>query len=587
MQKSERKATLQAMVSEGVLTPEGKNWLIEVTDPFHDEQIVLNGFPDMNVAASVVQCIKSTQNLKKNTTSITDTGNWDANIVLWPNPNQITDTMLLSNTGTGGTDTNYAWETLPVPTSDMGLFPIGGATAYCVPSGSETYGGEVPAGGYSSDDLTLSLPTTFFDGNTRIIAMGLEVINTTSALHRQGSCIVYRMPTPEPQQKYVSWIFQTETTAKSERKAELESNDDYLDDRKSFQAAMKALHDRSRKKKEPGAIVAARKLHTEFLQRWGLDEESLKSKREKRLSRNAEPAATSLTKQMYSSTYAMSHPPKTAEEAMFLAGSQQWEAEKGAYIPATMNTLDNPAKFAEPQTIIVLDAAVDNNGGSGEAVFTGFDQVPTLFVSTVQFPPVQHIAPFNIGGVYFLGLSPETTLTVSVNWYIERFPDPFETDLVVLASPSPGFDSTAMKIYADSMRKLPVGVPQGMNPLGEWFNSVVNQVAKVVSPALHAAGAVNPWMGGLGWVADQVAEATEAGPATKPRKARKAGQPAPKPNLQKKKKQSGKQKKLPGSAARPRNPPPVPPRAGRRALGMNGPSPALKRSLARATSRMK
>lgn len=560
--KQSRKATLTELIAAGALTPEGKNWLIEATDPFHDEQITLAGFPDMNVSASIVQCIKSTQTLKK-PAAITDTGNWDANIALWPIPNQVADSGKQWTTDTGTTpssQSNYLLGSLPEFTSDMGVFPIGGVTAYCVPAGEDTYGGEVPAGGYDAEEITLSLPTQFMRGGSRIIGMGFEVINTTAPLYKQGEVIVYRQPNPQPDQKYTAYFYSYQDTELLARMKKAQKDPKFLAETKALEKAIKGLWDPQRKDNPPGRIRKEMAMQREFREKWGLQTPRMETeltKFEKEYGGEQVPAPSGWERTMYASTYALTAPPGSAAQAKFLAGSQQWEAEKGAYCVATMNTLDNPSKFQEPQMVIAWDQYVENGLGSGLGIGTGWTQMDTLFASVIMFPPTLLIAPFNTAGMYFLGLSPQTTLSVNVNWYIERFPDPKEEDLVVMASPSPGFDATAMHIYAEAMRRLPVGVPQGMNPLGEWFNSVVNSVAKVVAPALKTAGIANPLMGGLGWLADQVAEATEVAPAKgTQRRQRKPGGPAPAPSNRR------KQNKARG-ASQPPGPKPPPPPSGK------------------------
>jgi hypothetical protein len=545
--KQSRKATLTELIAAGALTPEGKNWLIEATDPFHDEQITLAGFPDMNVSASIVQCIKSTQTLKK-PAAITDTGNWDANIALWPIPNQVADSGKQWTTDTGTTpssQSNYLLGSLPEFTSDMGVFPIGGCTAYCVPAGEDTYGGEVPAGGYDAEEITLSLPTQFMRGGSRIIGMGFEVINTTAPLYKQGEVIVYRQPNPQPDQKYTAYFYSYQDPELLARMKKAQKDPKFTPELKALERAIKGMWDPQRKDNPPGRIRREMAMQREFREKWGLQTTRMETeltKFEKEYGGEQVPAPSGWERTMYASTYALTAPPGSAAQAKFLAGSQQWEAEKGAYCVATMNTLDNPSKFQEPQMVIAWDQYVENGLGSGLGIGTGWTQMDTIFASVIMFPPTLLIAPFNTAGMYFLGLSPQTTLSVNVNWYIERFPDPKEEDLVVMASPSPGFDATAMHIYAEAMRRLPVGVPQGMNPLGEWFNSVVNSVAKVVAPALKTAGIANPLMSGLGYLADQVAAATEVAPVKAQQRKKKApGGPArPNVNQTRKRKQRGK-----------------------------------------------
>jgi hypothetical protein len=120
------------------------------------------------------------------------------------------------------------------------------------------------------------------------------------------------------------------------------------------------------------------------------------------------------------------------------------------------------------------------------------------------------VCPYDISGAYFTGLSPQTTLTVDVRWYIERCPTIDEPSLVVLATPSPVYDPIALKIYSEAVHGLPVGVPVSENPLGEWFNKVLMGVSRyapligaALSPMHPAAGQIGSLLGsGAGKLAE-------------------------------------------------------------------------------------
>jgi len=58
--------------------------------------------------------------------------------------------------------------------------------------------------------------------------------------------------------------------------------------------------------------------------------------------------------------------------------------------------------------------------------------------------------------------------------------------LVVLARHSCRDDSIARELYSEVIREMPVGVPQRMNSLGEWFNDAISAAADFVAPVLSA-----------------------------------------------------------------------------------------------------
>jgi hypothetical protein len=545
MNRSSRKASLESLVADKVLTPEGKNWLIEATDPFHDSQITLTGFPDMNVAGSVVQCITKTQTIKKPTAC--GAGNWDTNIVMWPMPTQVTTSggpPNKPNTYAVTTALTGSNQALEQDTQDLAgaiqPYPMGGVTAFCVTSGTPTYGSATTSTNEASA-CNLSLDTTFLKGNCRVIGMGMEVVNTTAEIYKQGQVTVYRQPNPEPSQKYSATVLQvTGSVAPDHTKW---TNQEWKNFRRWL--AMR-LNKPFRYTKE------WMKDHKDDIPRMVADfQESLEKKKEKRKSLELEaPAAVTIHSQGWHSTYAMSQPPSTQAEAMLLAGTQQWEAASGTYNVCTMNTIDNPAKFPEPQLVVAWTSSVDNEeAATGLGMSTGTIDADGPDVGFPNVCNTQMVTPFNLAGAFYTGLSDQTTLAITAKWYVERFPDPFEEDLVVLASPSPGNDEVAKDIYARAMRSMPVACKQGDNPLGEWFSNVVGQIARTVAPALKAAGAINPLMGGLGYVAENVGEYLKPQPAKQRKK--QGSQPAP----------SAQNKAVVKKVATPA-PPPRPPRPG-------------------------
>jgi len=98
-------------------------------------------------------------------------------------------------------------------------------------------------------------------------------------------------------------------------------------------------------------------------------------------------------------------------------------------------------------------------------------------------------------GAYFTGLNKQSTIQLTVNYYVERYPSPSDQDLVVLASPSPGYDPCALELYSRTISKMPVGVPQGLNPLGEWFKEVLQAVTRFSTPILKV---IKPALGPIG-----------------------------------------------------------------------------------------
>ncbi len=469
MQRTQRKTNLDTLIQQGVIERDSKSWLIEALDPFHDSPIEVSGMPDTNLASSVIQCVKYQQTLRQ-PASIGNTNNWDCNIVMWPLPVQqaVSSSNVCINTGAGGTV--FGPTAFKYGSSGINNFPIGGVTSYSVLTGNQTYGDT--AGTTSTTDLTLGLEASYLEGNARVVGMGFEVANSTAELYLQGEVTVYRQPVPSPDTMTSVIMFNTNATEDGEDGAPTRER---------------------RRSKSKGT--------TEYSS-WSEEDPSL--------------AATYIADMGWVTTWQTSVPPQTLAQATKLTGSKTWPAKYGNYNVATMNTTLNPAKAPVPCQALIHNGPVPTTGQASTAISSGFMGITT----TDAFGPVksgaagsvqpiggspQHVAPFNVTGAYYTGLSPQTSLTVSVIYYVERFPTPFENDLVVLARPSSPFDPRALEIYGLTMNKLPVGVMQNENPLGEWFSDVLDEVASVASPIGHALSMV-PGIGAPAALAGNVAD---------------------------------------------------------------------------------
>lgn len=190
-------------------------------------------------------------------------------------------------------------------------------------------------------------------------------------------------------------------------------------------------------------------------------------------------------------------PPQTSGSALLLDSSKQWKAKEGVYIADTLNSEEVPAGV-NMSAIMMRPATTDSNytaaasGNSAWIVGLGATQImsipPTTPTNTLYAFLVGGELPtkFNQSGAYFTGLSYTSTLQLNSIWYIERFPTQQDSDLVVLAKHSCRSDTVARSLYSEIIREMPVGVPQRMNGLGEWFADAVSSAADFVAPVLGA-----------------------------------------------------------------------------------------------------
>jgi len=416
------------------LTPSGKEWVIAAVDPYHDTPLNCCGYPDNNEAASVVQVVKLSTALVA--PAAAGSGNWDCHIHSFP--------WMEGGKGLGG---NFALTTNGNQITGTGSFLLGGSitTPTTIAVSTTLWGGlvvdSVASGANTFQYLELGTSIAPFQtqlapyltGEYRIISMGFEVVNTTSELNIQGLTTVYRQP--------VASLDSSKTT-----------------------------------------LVTSGPLFSGggTLQTYNV---------------------------CYPDVLLSNTPPATPGEALLLDGSKQWKAKDGCYVVSTLNSSENPTGANSTTPVLHLsnlDASIAALGCNWvyltPATLTGNPPVAFEPVSITgnpaQTPNIWNFGflptggvwfqPFNGAGAYFTGLSNSTTLQLNAIYYIERFPTQQDHDLVVLARNSCRGDTIALDLYSEIVKEMPVGVPQRMNGMGEWFADAVSSAADFISPVLSA-----------------------------------------------------------------------------------------------------
>jgi hypothetical protein len=166
------------------LTSDGRAWLVAACDPFHDQDLTMAGYPDLQSASSVVQLVKKQLQVTVPST-VTVGSNWDCNISMFPNLVRTTNLSLSGVTPISGTGFAGA--------SAVGPYYFGGVTVSAVPQGTETYPTQALPASLAAQWSGLDLKD-YIKGNMRVIGMAFEVVNTTAELYRQGQVTAYRMP---------------------------------------------------------------------------------------------------------------------------------------------------------------------------------------------------------------------------------------------------------------------------------------------------------------------------------------------------------------------------------------------------------
>jgi len=168
-------------------------------DPFHDSELDPMGWPDLTTSPSVMQCLKQTLTIAA-PSGITGAALWDCHIWNSPyvnstaypevGPGNLSNKLTYFKSGTNPTfNLNAA---IPADNSGAGN-AIYGVNIWSIPTASNADPFITPT------DTTHTMQHMHVDprlnrGASRVFASGIEVHNTTSALNKQGSVLVYRQP---------------------------------------------------------------------------------------------------------------------------------------------------------------------------------------------------------------------------------------------------------------------------------------------------------------------------------------------------------------------------------------------------------
>jgi len=166
----------------------GKQWLLEALDPFHDTMIYPTGYPDTTASASVVQVVKQSYQIASPLTSTT--ANWDCNVVMMPWINSVA--MIPNTNSVGGAGANILYQQ-----NQTSTLSVGGVQIISAASGVNLNLATVTNTAGTSSNTANVIPNQYTAGNSRVVAMAMEICNTTSDLNKQGLVTVYRIPIPQ------------------------------------------------------------------------------------------------------------------------------------------------------------------------------------------------------------------------------------------------------------------------------------------------------------------------------------------------------------------------------------------------------
>lgn len=172
----DRAKIMADMIKNSKMSADGADWLTLRLDPYHDFNRPIAGYPDTDSHDTVVSVLNYEMNVTKPAAAA---ANWDAHVFTLPFDGCGLNLGAINGGVFTEGATNYNLGLVNVATDDAGgpLFPTATPVA--------------------SANFTMTHVATFAGveaGMSRVIGLGVEVIDTTAQLSKQGALTAYRMP---------------------------------------------------------------------------------------------------------------------------------------------------------------------------------------------------------------------------------------------------------------------------------------------------------------------------------------------------------------------------------------------------------
>lgn len=189
----------RTLARKATLSRESLHFFTSATDPMHDSSIKLSGWPDRNIELSVVRKVPQTAVLSYpvgNTVNFPPGGTFDIHLVLhpWLQLIDMREEIRSNNV------IDY--------TSAASQSFIGGLQAYATQPGADfVYGSNNPTTGTAPLIGELLLDPKYSIGVGRVVGIGIEIVNTTATLYKNGQIFCWRAP--EPVVHPTTWNYRT------------------------------------------------------------------------------------------------------------------------------------------------------------------------------------------------------------------------------------------------------------------------------------------------------------------------------------------------------------------------------------------
>lgn len=195
------------------------------------------------------------------------------------------------------------------------------------------------------------------------------------------------------------------------------------------------------------------------------------------------------------STILIAKPPRTLAAAKQCSNARTWAASEGCYVPTPMHHDLHYSKLSAKNFVIYADSettapnAILNESFGPNVYRLEPDGTLVLSPGFGSFQNSAHFSDFDTSGAYFTGLSPQTSLTVTLRMKLELIPTGNDVQGLALATPTALPDMNAIELYQRIVNELPPAVPVDFNEAGKWFKMVRDIAMKsygMVMPYLPA-----------------------------------------------------------------------------------------------------
>lgn len=451
------KNVLNNLVGSRAMSTEGMEWLICATDPFHDDKVRCPGYPDMSTVNSVVQTFTNTVSISA---PAGQTAPWDLHVPFIP----VSPPLGQFSGSSAGAPRMNGFLALESGLLQTALSPVNAVPLYpgynaivCATTGTDWLGAGSGAG--VTNTSALAIPAKYSSGQFRLIGGGIEAVNTTADLYKGGSITGYRAPSNVGE----STIASTPITVTTPMPEDTSST---------------------------STTSSVQELEMEFDSKTG---KVIKKQNSRKELKDSPVVGTSTIYPNYPIT-TVELPPTTQAEASLYTDSRTWAAEDGCYSIIAQADLENPFLITSPGEVLlqkVLDSTtVQENmvSGSPEVVYTttwngSNPGLSTSYLMSNFGGSCSKPLPFTNSGFIMAGLNAQSTIQLTQRLYFERIPATSEADLLSMAQVPPAHDPLALEIYSRCLAQMPVACPQNENPLGEWFNSVLDTI-KGIAPRI-------------------------------------------------------------------------------------------------------